>query len=356
MAKHSAVRITDIAREAGVSITTVSRILNQDSELKISEDTRLRVLATAEQLGYQANLFAAALRSNRTGIIGALSPNLAGTFLPILTMELQRAARARGVELLIGTPEVEAEQIEAQLKKLQSTLFDGILLLGDVLDYQATIRKLQVLRKPYISVCTAVDLPPPLVNTDDSQAMQLAVSYLHSLGHQRIAYLGSRHWLQELHRLQNFQTAMQQHGLALLPEYVAIMEQVTYTPFEPDFRAMWTTQPLRAAQALLRLPLPPTAIFCANDGFAVAAMKGAVQMGLHVPGDVSIMGHNDEIHSTLFHPELTTIRQPLDEIAAIALDRLLALIEGVDVDAVLQARILVTPQLMIRETCAPART
>jgi LacI family transcriptional regulator len=353
MAKKSEVRITDIARKAGVSITTVSRILNQDTDLKISDSTRERVLETAHELGYQPNLFAAALRSNRTGIIGALTPNLGGTFLPVLTMELHRAARMRGVELLIGTPEVDARQIEGQLKKLQSLLFDGLLLLGDVLDYQATMRKLQVLRKPYISVCANVDVPPPLVTMDDQRATELAVEYLHGLGHERIAFLGGTHWHQERYRAVYFHAAMRQRGLSVRDEYLAIMDHIHYMPFDPDFRQMWTTEPLRAAQNLMRLPEPPTAILCANDGFAIAALKGLLSTGVRVPDQVSIIGCNDELPSTLFHPELTTVRQPLEAIATTAFDLLLEMIEGRRSEAATQARILLPPELMIRETCAP---
>jgi LacI family transcriptional regulator len=353
--RRKTVKITDIAEAAGVSITTVSRILNRDADFRISEETRSRVLRAAEDLGYQANPFAAALRSKRTGIVGALSPNLAGTFLPLLTMELQRAARARGVELLIGTPEVEPEQIEAQVRRLQSLLFDGLLLLGDVLDYQATIRRLEVLRKPYISVCAGRNVPAPLVNMDDAAAARLAVGYLHSLGHRRIAYLGSQHWSQEQYRLDYFVAALRDHSLDVEPAYLAMMAQATYTPFDPDFQAMWTTQPLRAAQALLQLPAPPTAIVCANDGFAIAALKGALRLGLSVPADVSVLGHNDELTSTLFHPELTTVAQPLPQIAATALDLLLAMIEGRAGPTALDARVLLAPQLVVRGTCAPPR-
>jgi len=355
MSKKSDVSIRDIARQAGVSITTVSRILNQDETLKIMESTRDRVMETAQVLGYQANFFAAALRSHRTGIIGALSPNLSGTFLPLLTQELQRAARAHGVELLIGTPEVDEVNIAAQLKSLQSLLFDGLLLLGDVLDYQASIRKLQGVQKPYVSVCAGVNVAPPLVNMDDEQATAMAVDYLVGIGHRRIAYLGSTRWNQEHERVVFFKTMMRRYGLAIPDSYLALMP-VPYNPFDPNFRDMWTKVPLQAAQALMRLPEPPTAILCANDGFATAALKGAAQLGIDVPGELSIMGHNDEIQSTLFHPELTTIRQPLTEIASTAVELLLTMIERGAEENVDSARYLLMPQLMIRGTCAPPQS
>jgi LacI family transcriptional regulator len=349
------VSIRDIASGAGVSITTVSRILNQDGALKITPQTRERVLETARALGYQPNFIAAALRSNRTGILGALSPNLAGTFLPLLTQELLRAARAQGVELLVGTPELDEEHIAAQLKKLQSLLFDGLLLLGDVLDYQTTIRKLQVMKKPYLSVCAGVNVPPPFVNMDDEQATALAIEYLVGLGHRRIGYLGSRQWNQEHYRVVYFRVMMARHGLPVPDDYVALMEHAPYVPFDPKFRAMWTVEPLRAAQRLLHMPQPPTAILCANDGFAIAAMKSASQAGVRVPEDVSIMGYNDEIQSTLFTPELTTIRQPVDLIASAAVSLLLAMIEHGTSGEYAETRHLIAPELVVRGSCAPPR-
>lgn len=352
MPRNSEVRITDIAREAGVSITTVSRILNEDDTLKISSSTRERVLDTAQQLGYQPNLFAAALRSKRTGIIGALSPNLGGTFLPMLTMELQRAARAHQIELLIGSPHTDEDHIEGQLKRLQSLLFDGFLLLSDMLDYQATIRKLQVLQKPYVSVCAGSNVPGPLVNVDDDAAVRMGVTYLTGLGHRRIAFLGSIHWNQERDRLRLFQEAMHEVGLPTPPEYLANMDDVTYTPFDPNFHEIWTSKPLHAAQSLMRLPTPPTAIFCANDGFALATLKGALMLGWRVPDDLSILGHNDELPSTLFYPELTTLRQPLDQIADAAVTLLLAMIDSPLEHA--DERRVIQPELVVRGTCGPA--
>jgi LacI family transcriptional regulator len=353
MEKRNGVGIAHIARAAGVSITTVSRILNGDETLRIHSETRARVLDAAQSLGYQPNLFAAALRTNRTGIIGALSPNPAGTFLPMITMMLERAARARDVELLIGVPQVEPARIEAQINKLQGLLFDGLLLLGDVLDYQATIRRLNVLSKPYVSVCAGDDVPAPLVKADEAESMRLAITYLRDLGHTRIGYLGSIHWQQEQYRLSYFQAEMQRQSLPIDPQHCVLMDSVVYQPLALDFQQMWTVAPLRAAQQMLGLPDPPTALVCANDGFALAAMKGALMLGWRVPEDISIIGHNDEIPSALFFPELTTIRQPVEQIADTALSLLLRMIEGDPDVQPAQERILLPGTLIMRGSCAP---
>lgn len=355
MHRKNGTGITDIARAAGVSIATVSRILNADHTLRIHPDTRARVLDVARSLGYEPNFFATALRTNRTGIIGALSPNPAGTFLPLLTMMLERAARARDIELLIGMPHVEPARLEVQLNKLQGRLFDGLLLLGDVLDYQATIRRLDVLRKPYVSVCAGDDVPAPLVKVDEMVSMQLAITYLRDLGHTRIGYLGSTHWQQEEHRLNYFRAEMLRQRLPLDPDHCVIMDSIVYQPLASDFHDMWTIAPMQATQKLLQMPDPPTALVCANDGFALAAIKGALMLGWRVPDDLSVIGHNDEITSALFLPELTTIRQPLDQIADTALTLLLHMVEAEPDATLMQQRVLLPGTLVIRGSCAPPR-
>lgn len=348
----SEVRLVDIATDTGVSVGAVSRILRGDEQIKVSQQTRDKVWEAARRLGYQPNPFAAALRGKRTGLIGALSPNLAGTFLGRLMMELQHAARRCGVDLLIGTPEITSEQIEGQLRKLQRLLFDGLMLLGDVMNYQATIRRLQVLRKPYVSVCAGMHLPAPMVNVNDTLGIRLGLDYLHHLGHRRIAFLHSPQWSQEVERSRIFQETLAAFGLTMPPAYLATMQDVAYDPAAPNFQEMWTVQPLRAAQALLQLPERPTAIFCANDGFALACLKGARQLGVRVPDDLSILGYNDELTATLYYPELTTIHQPLDRIAEVALDMLLKMIEAGENGGAAGERILVDPALVVRETCA----
>ena len=153
MPRKSAVGIRDIAEAAGVSISTVSTILNNKSDnVRISAETRQRVSEIARRLGYQPNFFASALRSNRTGIVGAINLNPSGWFMGRLGMEAQLAARKRGVELFIGGVQDGPEGVEAQLTLLQGQLFDGFVLLGDMPNYREVARKLKNLDKPLVSV------------------------------------------------------------------------------------------------------------------------------------------------------------------------------------------------------------
>jgi LacI family transcriptional regulator len=128
MTQEKQVSISDIAKAAGVSATTVSRVLNDaQGEIRISEQTRQLVLEAAERMGYQRNPFASALRTNRTGIVGAVNPNVSGTYMSILGHHLQLAAQKLGIELLIGTPHTDDEGIAGQLSILQGQIFDGVL-------------------------------------------------------------------------------------------------------------------------------------------------------------------------------------------------------------------------------------
>jgi len=357
MAKKRKVTITDVAREVGVSIGIVSRVLNGDESARVSPETRQRIFEIAEKRGYSANLFAAALRTERTGIIGVISPNLSGTFLGSLTMALQRAADAQGVELLVALPKVDSHEIASQIQWMQTTLFDGFLLLSNTLDYQDTIRRLQVIEKPYVSVCAGMHMDGPLVNADDVVALGLAVDYLVNLGHRRIALLYNSNWPLERDYRRYFLQAMEARQLPVIPGLSIDINDALYTPRSPHFQDTWTVNPMKAAKRLMQQPDPPTAILCSNDGFAIACIKGLMQIGVNVPRDVSVIGYNDELISTLFYPELTTIRQPLEEIAAnsIELVRTILSQEKFDRSRLAAIRRIIPPTLVERGSCAPPR-
>lgn len=355
MAKRKKVTITDIAREAGVSIGLVSRVLNADESARVSSQTRQRILSIAEKRGYEANLFAAALRTERTGIIGVLSPNLSGTFLGPLVMALQRAAVEQGIELLIALPKSDSQGMALQLQRIQAILFDGFLLLSNALDYQDTFRKLEIIEKPYVSVCAGLHMEGPLVNSDDMAALQIAVAYLYELGHRRIALLYNSNWPLERDYKRYFVQALEAHGLPVRSEWIVDIHDALYMPQSLDFQQAWTVKPAQAAKRLMQIPNRPTAILCSNDAFAVACIKGLMQMGLRVPDDVSVIGYNNEPISTLFYPELTTIRQPLEEIAAASIDLLRSLLnrEGLERAELASIRQIIRPELIERESCAP---
>lgn len=346
--------IRDIAEEAGVSIGTVSKILNNRTDgVRIGAETRQRVTEIAQRLGYQANPFASALRTNRTGIIGAVNLNPGGAFMGQLGMQVQLAAQKHEIELLIGTMKTRSASVEAQLTILQGQLFDGVLLLGDMPNYRDLARSLKRMDKPVVSVAAGIYVDGPMVHTDEARGIQMILDYLTGLGHERIAFMGSLAWPLVQERLRIFRDYMSAKGLPVPREYISGLENFPYQP--GDITAVERLHRIAVEQSkdMLRLPRRPSAIVGATDGFAFGALKGAAQLGLRVPDDLSVTGFDGTEEAFIYQPELTTVRRPIEKVAAEAIDLLLALIDTPD-DPTLQKRILVVPELIARESCARA--
>ena len=354
MTRRSAVGIRDIAEEAGVSIGTVSKILNNKTDgVRIGIETRRRVIEIAGRLGYQANPFASALRSRRTGIIGAVNLNPGGAFMGRLGMQVQLAAQQRGIELFIGTMKTGPDSVEAQLTILQGQLFDGILLLGDMPNYRDVARNLKNLDKPLVSVAAGTSVDGPMVHTDEVLGVQMILDYLTELGHKKIAFMGSLAWPLVRERLRIFRDTMAAKGLSVPMEYISGLDNYPYQPGDIDAVERLHRIAVGHAKATLQLPDRPTAIVGATDGFALGALKGAAQLGLRVPYDVSVTGFDGNEEAFINQPELTTIRRPIEKVADEAIDLLLALIDSPD-DPTLQKRILVEPELIVRDSCITA--
>ena len=354
MVRKARVGIRDIAEEAGVSIGTVSKILNNKTDgVRIGAETRRRVTEIARRLGYQPNPFASALRSNRTGIIGAVNLNPGGGFMGRLGMQVQLAAQKHDIDLFVGTMKKKRDSVEAQLTILQGQLFDGFLLLGDMPNYRDVARNLKNMNKPYVSVAAGIDIEVPMVHTDEVLGIGLILDYLTGLGHTNIAFMGSLAWPLVRRRLQIFREQMAARGLNLPPEHVTDLDNFPYQPGNIVATERLHRIAVDHAIALLRGPEPPTAIVCGTDGFGLGALKGAAQLGLRVPFDLSVTGFDGNEAGFTSQPELTTIRRPIEKVAVAAIDLLLALIETPD-DPALQKRILIEPELIVRESCAPA--
>ncbi len=268
-------------------------------------------------------------------------------------MELQLAAQTRGVELFVANVKCGADSVESQLTILQGQLFDGFLLLGDMPSYRDAARKWEKLDKPYVSVAAGADIQPPMVHTDEARGMKLILDYLIGLGHRKIAFMGSLAWPLIPERFQLFREHLTKRGLTIPDNYVSAVDCFPYLPEEFVALERLHRLAIQHAKSLMQQPDPPTAIFCAADAFALGALKGILQLGLSVPHDVSVTSFDGTDGTFACHPELTTLRRPIKKVAAEAIDLLLALIDSPD-DPSLKKRILVEPELIVRDSCAPA--
>jgi DNA-binding LacI/PurR family transcriptional regulator len=338
MSTRERVTIADVARAAGVSPGTVSRVINR-RDTRISAATQKQVLDAAEKLGYQANPFASALRKQQVGVIGAVVRDVSDPFLSLMARELQRHAHLHGVELLMGHAENDLQIVRRQIKFMRNW-FDGLLIVGDMSGYEDVLSELEESGTPFVAVACGPESSAPLVNIDENQGMRLAVEYLSGLGHKRIGFLGNTQHAGTQARLNAFCQLIEEHALTWNDDYLQP------TPY---------TRPgaIASVQRLLGLPQPPTAVVCTSDLQALGAMAGAWQIGWRVPEALSILGFDDIEEGRYTYPALTTIRQPVGDMAENAMRLLMQLIQG-DTTIAKDTRVLITPELIVRRSCTRA--
>jgi LacI family transcriptional regulator len=294
------VTISDVARTAGVSVATVSKVINQRHG--VAAATSERVLEVVGQLGYESSLVARSLRSLRTNVIGIL----VAEFEPYSTELLKGTSAA--VE---GTGE-NAGWERRYLARLGGTLIDGaILVTPTVVDVDHDIPIVAV--DPHLGPSAL-----PTIDSDSLGGAIAATEYLLRLGHRRIGFLGGRPDLDSARlREQGFRSAMAAAGVPVHPE---LMRVGGYRPETAEL----------PARELLTLAERPTAIFAGNDLTAIQTMEVARSLGLRIPEDLSVIGFDNVPESALANPPLTTIQQPIQQMGAEAVRMLIDLINGTE--------------------------
>ena len=329
----SRVTIRDVAARAGVSVATVSKVIN--SRYGVAAETHARVQAVIDELGYEASLVAQSLRNHRTNVIGILIADLE----PFSTELLKGAAdaiRGSDYELVIysaGGPAPDRVGWERRyLSRLSGTLIDGaVLVTPTVVDVNYGA--------PVVAIDPAAGPPGqpglPTVDSDGLRGAELATEHLIRLGHRRIGMLTGRPALQSAQlRERGYRLALAAAGLPV-PEDLMLVG--AYDP------AVSRQQ----ARRLLTGPQPPTAIFAANDMSAIATMEAAAELGLDVPGDLSVVGFDNIPESALAVPPLTTVSQPVRQMGRRSIELLLQLVRG---EPVPDTHITLPTELVVRRS------
>jgi LacI family transcriptional regulator len=329
------VTIGDVAAEAGVSVATVSKVIN--GRYGVAPATLAKVQAVIEQLGYESSLVARSLRSHRTNVIGILVADIE-PFSAELLKGAGAAIRARDYELIVysgsGHGKDHSGWERRYVSRLGGTLTDGMILvtptLVDVSD--AT---------PIVAVDPhAGPSSLPSVHSDNLAGAITATEHLIGLGHRRIGFLAGRPDLESARqREQGYRDALAAAGIPLDPELIRV----------GDYDLAMSEQP---ARQLLTLADRPTAIFAANDLSAIQTMHVARSLGLSIPGDVSVIGFDNIPESALTAPPLTTIDQSIQEMGRQAVELLIDLIEG---NAERPGQVTLPTRLVVRQSCGPAR-
>jgi DNA-binding LacI/PurR family transcriptional regulator len=331
--KGRAPNIRDVAREAGVSYQTVSRVLNDSPAIRPA--TRERVLRVIDELGYRPNAAARALVTSRSKIIGVLSPQSAlyGPTTSIQAIEV--AARASGYRLSvtsIGTS--DPESIRAGLDFLLAQSIEALVILAPQVGVFDAIRDLSI-DVPFVTLEASATDDGRSLSVDQTRGARLAVRHLLDLGHTAIVHLaGPADWLEAEARLDGYRTELAAAGVVPQAEVVGD----------------WTAEfGYLAGRNLLR-ERDFTAVFCGNDQMALGFLHACRDAGVSVPGEVSVVGFDDTPEAAHFAPGLTTIRQNFVEIGNRAVALLLAELRG---DSELD-HAPIAPELIVRSSTAPA--
>ena len=306
--------ITDVAKRSGTSIKTVSRVFNDEPFVRA--ETKKRVLEAAAALDYHPNIAARSLVRGRSFLIGLFYENPSPNYVVDLqTGALDRLQDERFRLLLF--PCQSAQAMSGKLLQVARTSgLEGIVLAPPLGDDPRTVKELRDGRMPFVRIAPTTALEAsPTVGIDDVAAARAMTQHLLDFGHRRIAFVqGDPGHPSNSQRLAGFRAALSAAGV-LFDE--GLLEQGLYT-FESG---------LAAGRRLFAGRMRPTAVFAANDDMAAGIAVAAKEFGLDIPGHVSIAGFDDSLISRVTWPQLTTIHQPTYDMAHVATDALLALIE-----------------------------
>lgn len=329
---------TDVARVAGVSTSTVSRVLNAVKADMISVATRQRVIETARLLGYSPNPIARALRGKQTNLLYLIVREISDPFFASFIAVISGQARALGYHIVLGNAHSDPEEALEISHVLDTRHCDGVIVLGDLKDDESALPKILAGNRTAVALCRGQS-PAwiPTINVNNSLGIRLLWQHLTGLGHQRFGFIDGG-WLGDIReRRQAFAELLENWPL---PGII----QAEADELEGGYRAM---------QSLLRQAERPTAVFAADDMMAIGALQAAQDAGLRVPGDLSLVGFDDIEMANFIRPRLTTIRQPVEEMSRQALNWIMEMITHKDHP--LENRLVsVEPRLMIRESSGPA--
>lgn len=337
--------IRDVARQARVSLKTVSRVINREGSVR--DETRERVMRAIEQLDYRPDLSARSLRSAKAYAIGLVYDNPNPYYIIAVQQGALAACREMGFGLQIHPCDSRAPRLAEELRDLaHRSRLAGLVLAPPMSERMALLRELAAYDVPLVRIISAAEDPRdgfPCVFVDDRDAAYAITAYLIQLGHVRIGFLwGGKQHRSSPERYKGYEKALQDYGVPLDKDLVLEGDYA----FDDGFRG---------ARRLFGLPEPPTAIFGSNDEIAAGVLAAARAAGLHVPYDLSVAGFEDSPFSRQSWPALTTAKQATEDIARHAALRLIAELKPAG-SGVIHVNRGFSPQLVIRDSTARVRT
>lgn len=308
-------RLEDVARKAGVSMKTVSRVINNEPNVRAI--TREKVLEAVKALNYRPNAFARSLAGNRSYLIGLLYGDVSPAYLFEVQNGALKAGNTAHYGLVLHPCEASDEGVPDDVAEfLQQSRVDGLILTPPISDNAGLIRQLDKTKVPYVRLSPMESDMGTTVSIDEKQAAVAMMQHLLGLGHRRIGFVrgpmahGASRW-----RYDSYKASLEKAGIKFDPALVK----------EGDFSF---GSGKAAGEMLLAGIKPPTAIFACNDSMAAGVIHAAFERGIQIPQDLSVAGFDDVPLARQLWPSLTTIHQPMRKMGHMAMQQLLTMIRG----------------------------
>lgn len=325
------VTMRDVAASAGVSVATVSRVLNGAGT--VGEEAERAVERAVAELGYRPNQLASSLRRQRTRSVAMVVPHIANPYFPLLIQAVERALAADSHELLLADSQDDPATERERVRSLLDRRVDGLLLVPcHEVESAATLATIDV---PYVLLDrTVAGVDDDRVVLDDAAGIAQVVDHLRGRGRSTFAFVGAQPTTSTARtRLEAFQAAAGRHA----PTFLG------------DFSLTWGRE---AARLLLEAPLPD-AVVCGNDLVAIGVVRGLRDAGVELPEQVAVTGYDDVGFAEVSHPALTSVHQPVDRMGEAAVDLLFDRTRGADPAS---REVVLTPELVVRASSGGGAT
>jgi len=327
------VTIKDIAKKADVSVTTVSRVLNNKPD--VGDDTRARILRLIEDMNYNPNSVARGLVMQKTHTIGLIIPDISNPFFPQIARAIEDKAQEHGYSVIFFNTDNHLEREKKAVELFKSKQVDG-LIVSLSLGNEEILKELKASNYPVVQIDRSVlNDSYPLVSIDNKNSSYQMVEYMLKKGYRKIAHIsGDLNTTTARERLEGYKKAISDYGIEINEDYIIEGDYTQHSGFE-------------AVKKLLKLKDSPTAVFAANDLSAAGVYKALFAADLKIPEDMAVAGHDDIGIASLLRPELTTMRQPKYSLGERAVSVLLKMINNSGTEC--EDQILKT-NLIIRES------
>lgn len=331
------VTIIDVAKKAGVSPSTVSRVLNGNTAVR--DSTRQKVLETVKILDYRPNFLAQGLKEGKTKTIGLIIPNIRNPIFPMVVRGVEDAAKKQGYTVILCNTDEDFETEKEYIQKLRKRWVDGLIIAPAAKEVQH-IEELQEEEFPMVLVIRNIDIPVNAVIIDNFQAAYEAVSFLIKTGYKRIAIIkGNQQLALYKERFNGYKQALIDAGLPVVDELI--------TGDDSD-SIQWSLDGYNAINALLTQEIQFDAVFATTDLRAIGAIRAIKDHNLRVPEDISVIGFDNLEFSSLIDPPLSTVSQPFYDMGARAVNKILQFIDSEVVPAPMVE--IMSSELIIRKS------